>query len=117
MSVTKSSIATPNNVVNSVTATPNKGIEIAGTATAPTIGLKLDTAGSNVNLSTGANGLKASYEDFATGIDATDQVLTANAAKLKANLGLQYDSEAKQIKLTGKSNAVIATIDARETTS
>lgn len=100
-------------IVASVTATADKGIEVAGTATNPTIGLKIDSTG-NVKLSTGANGLKASYEDFATGIDATDQVLTANATKLKANLGLQYDSEAKQIKLTGKSNAVIATIDATD---
>lgn len=100
-------------VVQSVTATANKGIEIGGTTTKPTVGLKIDSTG-NVKLSTGANGLKASYEDFATGIDATDQVLTANATKLKANLGLQYDSEAKQIKLTGKSNAVIATIDATD---
>lgn len=100
-------------IVASVTATADKGIEVAGTTTNPTIGLKIDSTG-NVKLSTGANGLKASYEDFATGIDATDQVLTANATKLKANLGLQYDSEAKQIKLTGKSNAVIATIDATD---
>lgn len=100
-------------IVASVTATADKGIEVAGTATNPTIGLKIDSTG-NVKLSTGANGLKASYEDFATGIDATDQVLTANATKLKANLGLQYDSKAKQIKLTGKSNAVIATIDATD---
>lgn len=100
-------------IVASVTATADKGIEVAGTTTNPTIGLKIDSTG-NVKLSTGANGLKASYEDFATGIDATDQVLTANATKLKANLGLQYDSGAKQIKLTGKSNAVIATIDATD---
>ena len=100
-------------IVASVTATADKGIEVAGTTTNPTIGLKIDSTG-NVKLSTGANGLKASYEDFATGIDATDQVLTANATKLKANLGLQYDSGTKQIKLTGKSNAVIATIDATD---
>lgn len=112
--VTTKTIADKNSVVNSVAATANKGIEIAGTATVPTIGIKLDTGGSNVSLSTGANGLKASYEDFATGIDATDQVLTANATKLKANLDLQYDSGTKQIKLLGKSDAVIATIDATD---
>lgn len=113
ISFTKTALATPDNVVNSVTATANKGIEIAGTATAPTIGIKLDATG-NVKLSTGANGLKASYEDFATAIAADDKVLTADATMLKANLNLQYDSGTKQIKLTGKSNAVIATIDATD---
>lgn len=48
-------------VVESVTATSNKGIEIGGTATKPTIGLKLDNSG-NVKLSTGASGLKANVE-------------------------------------------------------
>lgn len=113
LTVTRKSIAFEGEVVKSVTPIANKGIEVTGTATAPTIGLKLDTT-SNVKLSTGANGLKASYEDFATGIDATDQVLTANATKLKANLGLQYDSGTKQIKLLGKSDAVIATVDASD---
>lgn len=114
LTVTVKNIAFDGEVVKSVTPTANKGIEIAGTATAPTIGLKLDTDGSNVSLSTGANGLIVNYTDFATGIDSTDQVLTADATKLKANLDLQYDSGTKQIKLLGKGDAVIATIDATD---
>lgn len=39
--------------VASVTATPNKGIEIGGTATAPTVGIKIDeTTPGNVTLTT-----------------------------------------------------------------
>ena len=113
LTVTMKNIAFEGEVVKSVTATTNKGIEIAGTAAAPTIGLKIDTSG-NVSLSTGANGLKANYEDFATGIAGDDKVLTADATMLKANLNLQYDSGTKQIKLLGKENAVIATIDATD---
>ena len=113
LTVTVTAVAFEGSVVKNVAATINKGIEVAGTTTSPTIGLKIDASG-NVVLSTGANGLKANYEDFATGIDSTDQVLTTSATMLKANLGLQYDSTAKQIKLTGKSNAVIATIDATD---
>lgn len=111
--VTTKTIADKDSVVNSVTATANKGIEVAGTTTTPTIGLKLDTA-SNVKLSTGANGLKASYEDFATAIASDDKVLTADATMLKANLNLQYDSGTKQIKLLGKEDTIIATIDASD---
>lgn len=111
LTVIVKNIAFDGEVVKSVAATVNKGIEIAGTATAPTIGIKLDIAGSNVSLSTGANGLKANYNDFATAIASDDKVLTADATKLKANLDLQYDSGTKQIKLLGKEDAVIATVD------
>ena len=111
LTVIVKNIAFDGEVVKSVAATVNKGIEIAGTATAPTIGIKLDIAGSNVSLSTGANGLKANYNDFATAIASDDKVLTADATKLKANLDLQYDSGTKQIKLLGKEDAVMATVD------
>lgn len=40
-------LAAANNKVASVTATANKGIEIGGTATAPTVGIKLDPAAGN----------------------------------------------------------------------
>lgn len=113
LTVTTKNIAFEGEVVKSVAATANKGIEVAGTATAPTIGIKIDSTG-NVKLSTGANGLKANYEDFATAIAASDKVLTADATQLKANLDLQYDSGTKQIKLLGKEDAVIATIDASD---
>lgn len=59
--VTESQLAVSGEVVESVTATTNKGIEIGGTATKPTVGLKLDNSG-NVKLSTGASGLKANVE-------------------------------------------------------
>lgn len=46
--------------VASVTATTNKGIIVEGTATAPTVGIKIDnTTPGNVTLTVGANGLKA----------------------------------------------------------
>lgn len=51
-------------VVNSVAATANKGIEIGGTATAPTIGIKLDSSTDN-KLTLGANGLKVTFDDQA----------------------------------------------------
>lgn len=40
-------LAAANNKVASVAATANKGIEISGTATAPTVGIKLDPAAGN----------------------------------------------------------------------
>ena len=109
-------------VVQSVTATANKGIEIGGTTTKPTVGLKIDNSG-NVNLSTSANGLKADIGATPEGITSLlaedDKVL--DAARLasgrygiSSTLGLTYDSGTKKINLTGKSNAVIATIDATD---
>jgi len=109
-------------VVQSVTATANKGIEIGGTTTKPTVGLKIDNSG-NVNLSTSANGLKADIgatpEAIASLLAENDKVL--DAARLasgrygiSSTLGLTYDKGTKKINLTGKDNAVIATIDATD---
>ena len=103
--------------VASVTATANKGIEIAGTATAPTVGIKIDTTTpGNVTLAVGANGLKGSVdfpEDAVKGVSATDKVLALGTDKLiTSTLGLIYDATAKRIKLTGKGAAEIASIDA-----
>lgn len=104
--------------VASVKAATNAGINIAGTATAPTIGLKLDTTTpGNVTLSTGANGLKASVTipaDKVQGVTSNDKViaLDSNSKLLSSTLGLTYDSTNKKIKLTGIGSAEIASIDA-----
>lgn len=122
MSFTKTALATPDNVVNSVTATADKGIEVAGTTTNPTIGLKIDSTG-NVSLTTSENGLKADIgatpEAITSLLAEDDKVL--DAARLasgrygiSSTLGLTYDNGTKKINLTGKENAVIATIDATD---
>ena len=103
--------------VASVTATASKGIEIAGTATAPTVGIKIDnTTPGNVTLAVGADGLKGSVvipEDAVKGVASTDKVLALGADKMiTSTLGLTYDSTAKRIKLTGKGATEIASIDA-----
>lgn len=105
--------------VASVAATTNKGIEIAGTSTAPTVGIKIDgTTPGNVTLSVGANGLKGSVtfpEDAVKGVSSTDKVLALGADKMvTSTLGLTYDATAKKIKLTGKGAAEIASIDATD---
>lgn len=51
-------------VVNSIAATADKGIEIGGTVTAPTVGIKLDSSVDN-KLTLGANGLKVTFDDQA----------------------------------------------------
>lgn len=115
------------NKVSSVTATANKGIEIGGTATEPTVGIKLDpTSGNAATL--GAKGLmvtipevdvpiesvsasagkaitantsnKAVTIDFL--IDSNDKVLTQSASGLLTNLGLTYSNGV--LKITGKTS-------------
>lgn len=109
-------------VVQSVTATANKGIEIGGTSTKPTVGLKIDSTG-NVSLTTSANGLKADIGATPEGITSLlaedDKVLDSTRLAsgrygISSTLGLTYDSGTKKINLTGKSNAVIASIDATD---
>lgn len=104
--------------VASVTATAGSAIEVTGTATAPTVGLKLDnlTPG-NVTLSQSATGLKASVEIPAatvTGIATDDKVLGLNGTLLSSTLNLKYDSTTKKIQLLGIKNAVIAEVDASD---
>ena len=98
-------------VVQSVTATANKGIEIGGTTTKPTVGLKIDNSG-NVNLSTSANGLKAQFNNPVTGVLGSDKFLTLSSTLINATVGLDYDQESNKIRLLGKSNAVVAEVDA-----
>ena len=104
--------------VASVTATTGSAIEVAGTATAPTVGLKLDnlTPG-NVTLSQSATGLKASVEIPAatvTGVATDDKVLGLNGTLLSSTLNLKYNSTTKKIQLLGIGNAVIAEVDASD---
>ena len=67
-----------NQKVASVAATEGSAIEVTGTATAPTVGLKLDKTPGNVTLSQSAAGLKASVVIPAatvTGVATGDKVL------------------------------------------
>lgn len=105
-----------NQKVASVTATEGSAIEVTGTATDPTVGLKLDISG-NVNLSQSANGLKASVVIPAatvTGVAEGDKVLGLSEKKLSSTLNLKYDSTAKKIQLLGIGDAKIAEIDATD---
>lgn len=103
--------------VASVTATTGSAIEVTGTATAPTVGLKLDKASGNVTLSQSAAGLKASVQIPAatvTGVATGDKVLGLNGTLLSSTLNLKYDSTTKKIQLLGIKNAVIAEVDASD---
>lgn len=91
-------------------------IEVGGTAKDPTISLKLDNT-SPISFSQSASGLKAIFNSTAGDqlIDEVDKVLGISPSNaLYATLGLIYDNGTKKINLTGKSNAVIATIDATD---
>lgn len=98
-------------VVQSVTATANKGIEIGGTSTKPTVGVKIDNSG-NVNLSTSSAGLKAQFDDVVTGVATSDKFLSLSSKLINATVGLDYDQESNKIRLLGKGNAVVAEVDA-----
>lgn len=98
-------------VVQSVTATANKGIEIGGTTTKPTVGLKLDPSG-NVSLTTSSAGLKAEFQNPVTGVLGSDKFLTLSTTLLSATVGLDYDAEGNKIRLLGKGDAVVAEVDA-----
>lgn len=104
--------------VASVTATTGSAIEVTGTATAPTVGLKLDTkTPGNVALSQSAAGLKASVQIPAatvTGVATGDKVLGLSGTKLSSTLNLKYSSTTKEIQLLGIGDAVIAKVDATD---
>ena len=106
-----------NQKVASVTATAGSAIEVTGTATAPTVGLKLDATSGNVTLTQSANGLAASVVMpvvNVTGVATGDKVLGLSGKKLSSTLNLKYDSTAKKIQLLGINNALIAEIDATD---
>lgn len=97
--------------VSAVRPTANKGIEIEGSATTPTVGIKLDPTQGNVTLSLGANGLKA--EDTTALRDVTGQnFIKKNGTKVEGHLNLTYNTETKKINLEGFGSSIIASIDA-----
>lgn len=112
--LTQYRIATSNDLtskVSSVRATANKGIEIEGSATTPTVGIKLNPTQGNVTLSLGANGLKA--EDTTALRDVTGQkFIKKNGTNVEGHLNLTYNTETKKINLEGFDSSVIASIDA-----
>lgn len=107
-------VATSNDLtgkVSAVRATANKGIEIEGSATTPTVGIKLDPTQGNVTLSLGANGLKA--EDTTALRDVTGQnFIKKNGTNVEGHLNLTYNNETKKINLEGFDSSIIASIDA-----
>lgn len=112
--LTQYRVATSNDLtskVSAVRATANKGIEIEGSATTPTIGIKLDPTQGNVTLSLGANGLKA--EDTTALRDVTGQnFIKKNGTDVEGHLNLTYNTETKKINLEGFDSSIIASIDA-----
>lgn len=112
--LTQYRVATSNDLtgkVSAVRATANKGIEIEGTATTPTVGIKLDPTQRNVTLSLGANGLKA--EDTTALRDVTGQnFIKKNGTNVEGHLNLTYNTETKKINLEGFDSSIIASIDA-----
>lgn len=114
LNLTQYRIATSNDLarkVSAVRATANKGIEIEGSATTPTIGIKLDPTQGNVTLSLGAKGLKA--EDTTALRDVTGQnFIKKNGTNVEGHLNLTYNTETKKINLEGFDSSIIASIDA-----
>lgn len=112
--LTQYRVATSNDLtgkVSAVRATANKGIEIEGSATTPTVGIKLDPTQGNVTLSLGANGLKA--EDTTALRDVTGQnFIKKNGTDVEGHLNLTYNTETKKINLEGFDSSIIASIDA-----
>lgn len=112
--LTKYSLATSDDLeryVRRVAATTNKGIEIEGSATTPTVGIKLDPTQGNVTLSLGANGLKA--EDTTALRDVTGQnFIKKNGTNVEGHLNLTYNTKTKKINLEGFDSSIIASIDA-----
>lgn len=97
--------------VSAVRPTANKGIKIEGSATTPTVGIKLDPTQGNVTLSLGANGLKA--EDTTALRDVTGQnFIKKNGTNVEGHLNLTYNTETKKINLEGFDSSIIASIDA-----
>lgn len=112
--LTQYRVATSNDLtakVSAVRATANKGIEIEGSSTTPTVGIKLDPTQGNVTLSLGANGLKA--KDTTALRDVTGQnFIKKNGTNVEGHLNLTYNTETKKINLEGFDSSIIASIDA-----
>lgn len=108
--------STADGKVASVAATANTAIVVGGTATAPTVGLKIAATQGNVTLSQTADGLKASVvlpENTIKGVATDEKVIALGTDKmLTSTIGLTYDSTGKKIKLTGIGGVELASIDA-----
>lgn len=107
-------VATSNDLISKVSAvraTANKGIEIEGSTTTPTVGIKLDPTQGNVTLSLGANGLKA--EDTTALRDVAGQnFIKKNGTDIEGHINLTYNTKTKKINLEGFDSSIIASIDA-----
>ena len=92
-------------VVNSVTATANKGIEIAGTTIAPTIGVKVDPDASNA-LTVGADGLKvvvpAAAEYSIVKDETSTYAATYHLTKGGVNTGVAIDIPKDMVVKSGE---------------
>lgn len=92
-------------VVNSIGATANKGIEVAGTATAPTIGVKVDPDASNA-LTVGAAGLKVEIPaaaEYSIVKDATSTyAATYHLTKDGVNTGVAIDIPKDMVVKSGE---------------
>lgn len=93
------------------------GIEIGGTATNPTVAIKINETPGNVVLTADENGLKAEVDIPSVSVPiqsvaAGDKVLALTGTTLSTTIGLKYVSESKKIQLTGIDSEVIAEIDA-----
>lgn len=112
--LTQYRVATSNDLtgkVSAVRATANKGIEIEGSATTPTVGIKLDPTQGNVTLSLGANGLKANDATALRDV-AGQNFIKKNGTNVEGHLNLTYNTETKKINLEGFNSSIIASIDA-----
>lgn len=111
-----------NNKVDKVTG---KGLSTNDYTTAEKTKLSGIEAGAKVNIieSVKVNGAALTITDKAvditvpaatvTGVDSADTVLSLSNKNVKSEIGLKYDETDKKIQLTGKSNSVIAEIDAK----
>nr|DAP41038.1 MAG TPA: hypothetical protein [Caudoviricetes sp.] len=92
-------------MVNSVAATANKGIEIAGTAIAPTIGVKIDPDASNA-LTVGAAGLKvevpAAVEYSIVKDETSTYAATYHLTKGGVNTGVAIDIPKDMVVKSGE---------------
>lgn len=92
-------------VVNSVSATANKGIEIGGTATAPTVGVKIDSSADN-KLTVGANGLKVTVDaapEYSITKDASSSyAATYHLTKDGVNTGVAIDIPKDMVVSSGE---------------
>ena len=112
--LTQYRVATSNDLkgkVSAVRSTANKGIEIEGSATTPTVGIKLDPTQGNVTLSLGANGLKAEDTTALRGVTGQN-FIKKNGTNVEGHLNLTYNTKTKKINLEGFDSSIIASIDA-----